>query len=574
MNAMHHLINTAIILLFTTFSATAQNKKQPRPAVSPETLALYVPGEFKGVKYRLMKPIGFDPKKTYPLILSLHGAGGRGSNNIKNLRNWNEWLADKDLRRRHPCFVLAPQSPTSWFDPFSEHSILPEPGSVVIEDLPEGMRKFARRSLDLAAEVAENPDDPRLKEGVLGRVLEFIDTELVVQYKIDADRVYCIGHSMGGAGTFTAVYQHPDRFAAAIPSAGIFFPWLDARRLKDVPLWIFHGKDDKVVDYIGSRSPFERLQKLGANTKLTTIAGVGHAATVSFNYTGDDPEKGYVTEHASGRTDQTDQVWDWLFRQKRSRQVGDAALNKTLEEINARFKHVELEFLEWPDELHEKLGKMKKLAFVARPVEKFEGKLPLLISLHGGGQRWWNMSLQEQLAISAPGGKIEKLRGFKKLRGYDLAELAGKGIILLEPNTAGLWDADSLDTMLDYLLAKYPRIDKDRVYVMGYSMGGRGTWAWIKESADRFAAAAPCGAGGGDTFDVKKLAKLPIWAMAGGADGDRTTGVRKMVERLRAAGNVNVKHTELEGADHRAGGLAVFSSVELVEWMLGFSKGK
>ena len=76
-----------------------------------------------------------------------------------------------------------------------------------------------------------------------------------------------------------------------------------------------------------------------------------------------------------------------------------------------------------------------------------------------------------------------------------------------------------------------------------------------------------------DLGDVKKLVKLPIWAMAGGADGDRTTGVRKMVERLRAAGNVNVKHTEFEGADHRAG-LAVFSSVELVEWMLGFSKGK
>ena len=60
--------------------------------------------------------------------------------------------------------------------------------------------------------------------------------------------------------------------------------------------------------------------------------------------------------------------------------------------------------------------------------------------------------------------------------------------------------------------------------------------------------------------------------MVGGDDGDRTTGVRKMVERLRAAGNVNVKHTEFEGMDHSAG-TAVFSSVELVEWMLGFSKG-
>ena len=214
---------------------------------------------------------------------------------------------------------------------------------------------------------------------------------------------------------------------------------------------------------------------------------------------------------------------------------------------------------------------MKKVAFVARPVEKIAGKLPLLISLHGGGQRWWDLSLQEQLAISAPGGPFEKKRGFKKLRGYDLAELAGKGMILLEPNTEELWNADSLDTMLDYVLENFPEIDKDRVYVMGYSMGGKGTWVWINESADRFAAAAPCGFNPADTGDVKKLVKLPIWAMAGGADGDRTTGVRKMVERLRAAGNVNVKHTEFEGADHRAG-TAVFSSVELVDWMLGFKR--
>ena len=273
------------------------------------------------------------------------------------------------------------------------------------------------------------------------------------------------------------------------------------------------------------------------------------------------------------------------FRQSRQRntrpaaaaqptQDGDAKLTETLAGMNARFKNIELELLEWPGELHEKLGKMKKVAFVARPVEKIAGKLPLLISLHGGGPRWWDLSLQEQLAISAPGGPFEKKRGFKKLRGYDLAELAGKGMILLEPNTAGLWDADSLDTMLDYVLANYPKIDKDRVYVMGYSVGGRGTWAWINESADRFAAAAPCGFNPADTGDVKKLVKLPIWTMAGGADGDRTTGVRKMVERLRAAGNVNVKHTEFEGADHRAGGRAVFSTVELVEWMLRFSKGE
>ncbi len=50
---MRHLINTAVILLLVISPATAQNKNQPKPNVSAETLALYVPGEFKGVQYRL-----------------------------------------------------------------------------------------------------------------------------------------------------------------------------------------------------------------------------------------------------------------------------------------------------------------------------------------------------------------------------------------------------------------------------------------------------------------------------------------------------------------------------------------
>jgi Ca2+-binding EF-hand superfamily protein len=254
-------------------------------------------------------------------------------------------------------------------------------------------------------------------------------------------------------------------------------------------------------------------------------------------------------------------------------QAGEAKLAETLAGINARgtgqrFKNIELELFEWPSELHEKLGKMKKFAFVARPVEKIAGKLPLIIYLHGGAQRWWDMSLQQQLAI---------LRSPKRkmLRGFDFAELAGKGLIVLEPNIEGLWNADSLDTMLDYVLETFPEIDKDRVYVMGYSMGGKGTWAWINKSADRFAAAAAGGfSGGSDKDNVKKLARLPIWGMAGSNDGGSATGMRKMVERLKAAGNVNVKCTVFDGG-HKEGGEGMFSTtVELVDWMLGFSKGK
>jgi len=247
-------------------------------------------------------------------------------------------------------------------------------------------------------------------------------------------------------------------------------------------------------------------------------------------------------------------------------QGGDTKLRETLAEMNAQFKNVEVELLEWPDELHTNLGKMTKHALVTRPVEKVEGKLPLLINLHGGGPRWFNMSFQQQLVVAQQVGMK---------RGFDLAELAGKGLIVLDPNTTERWDADWLDTMLDYVLETFPEIDKDRVYVMGYSAGGGATWRWINQSPDRFAAAAPCGfTGGSAQDDAKKLAKLPIWAMAGGDDGKNPAGIRNMVERLKAAGNENVKHTEFEGADHRAGGKAVFGTAELVDWMLGFKRLK
>ena len=61
--------------------------------------------------YRLLRPIADHPDTAYPLILSLHGAGGKGTDNIKNLRHWNETLAEETHRRKYPSFVLAPQTP-------------------------------------------------------------------------------------------------------------------------------------------------------------------------------------------------------------------------------------------------------------------------------------------------------------------------------------------------------------------------------------------------------------------------------------------------------------------------------
>ncbi len=308
---MLHRITVATIalLLFVFSSSEAQTRKrQKKAAVSERTLALYEPGEFDGVKYRLMKPIDFDTTKTYPLILSLHGAGGKGTDNVKNLRNWNEYLADESLRRKHPCFVLAPQSAISWNDPTSPVVDSPNLSAEAIASWPAAWRsRIDRYRQRLTA----------APKGNLHTVLRLIDEKLSKQFKIDVNRIYCIGHSMGGMGTFTAVYQHPDRFAAAIPTAGGFPPWRDASRIKDVPTWTFHGAADTVVPTDFTRYVFSKMKKLGGNMKYTELRGVGHGANaIAFKYSGDNAEDGYITQYASDRPDKTSDVWDWLFAQR------------------------------------------------------------------------------------------------------------------------------------------------------------------------------------------------------------------------------------------------------------------
>ena len=100
-------------------------------------------------------------------------------------------------------------------------------------------------------------------------------------------------------------------------------------------------------------------------------------------------------------------------------QSGD--IQKTLNDINARFQNVQVSIVGWPDGIQQKLGKLKKSAFMALPRKESTGKLPLLIALHGAGGKTW--SLEEQLDLPAI------------VKGLSLVELAGKELILIESNS-------------------------------------------------------------------------------------------------------------------------------------------
>lgn len=239
----------------------------------------------------------------------------------------------------------------------------------------------------------------------------------------------------------------------------------------------------------------------------------------------------------------------------------DVGIVEALKDINGAFTNTEVQLVYWPADLQKQLGALKRIAFMSYPRNRPSGKLPLLITLHGAGGK--AMSLTKQLIRSS------------QVKGLSLAELAGKDLILLEPNSADSWDPNSLNRMLDFVLNTDEQIDRNRVYVMGHSMGGAGTWNWILQSADRFAAAAPCGfSSGTSTEGLEKLTRLPVWGMVGGEDGNNVAAIQTMVNNLRASGNTNVGLTAFPRANHAKGNAAVFSSVNLVDWMLTFSLTK
>jgi predicted peptidase len=232
--------------------------------------------------YRVLKPVSVEEGKQYPLIVSLHGAGGVGDDNLSNLRYWNGIMTLPKWRELYPCYVLVPQAipGSNWG---------PKPAMAALADV------YVKDMLPLVFEVVE-----QLRE----------------EHPIDGNRIYALGASMGGSGTWNILAAKPEMFAAAIPVCAGQFPEHYAEKLTGIPLWIFHGYADNTISVDRSRDAFAALKKAGANVKYTEMRGVGHAAWVpAFRYVGDDRIRGYETSYSGEECDRTDQVWDWLFAQ-------------------------------------------------------------------------------------------------------------------------------------------------------------------------------------------------------------------------------------------------------------------
>jgi predicted peptidase len=120
-------------------------------------------------------------------------------------------------------------------------------------------------------------------------------------------------------------------------------------------------------------------------------------------------------------------------------------------------------------------------------------------------------------------------------------------------------------------LTKHLPIDRNRIYLIGQSMGGGGSWSLAGNHPDTFAAVVPI-CGWGRVRDAEKLKSIPIWAFHG--DQDDRIPVRKsreMVNAIKAAGGEKIKYSELTGAGHLIA-YGVCNRKDLPVWIYSQSK--
>ena len=218
--------------------------------------------------YRVLSPPKIEPGKKYPLVLFLHGAGERGSDNKAQLK-WGVADFAKNMDK-HPCFLVVPQCP--------------------------GGQKWCE--VNWAAREHSMPSEPAKPLLAARKVIE----QMIKDQPVDAGRLYVTGLSMGGYGTWDALQRWPELWAAGIPVCG-GGDLAGAKKMAKTPIWAFHGDKDGAVPVERSRKMIEAIRQAGGQPKYTEYPGVGHNA--------------WTPAYGSAET------MDWLFAQRKAQDGKD-----------------------------------------------------------------------------------------------------------------------------------------------------------------------------------------------------------------------------------------------------------
>lgn len=237
----------------------------PSPALQTERTNSFVERSHANARgdkmpYLLFLPPGYNKREQYPLVLWLHGGGSRGDD-LKVLLAYGEqhgpgFLARADNQAKFPSLIIAPQCPANRF-----------------WDNPESAQPNTEMKL----------------------VLEILD-RVQAEYSVDKNRLYVMGMSLGGYGTWGMIARRPGMFAAAVPICG-GGNTANAAAMKQTAIWAFHGDEDEMVSVKESQRMIAAIKNAGGNPRYTEYKGVGHNSWV--------------------RAFAEPELLSWMFRQKR-----------------------------------------------------------------------------------------------------------------------------------------------------------------------------------------------------------------------------------------------------------------
>jgi predicted peptidase len=216
-------------------------------------------------KYVVFVPHDYRDDKPYPLILFLHGAGEWGTDGEKQVAV-GLGPAIRKREKTFPFLVVFPQSqkktwPINFKDPQELRAVLANWSDQAAE---------GKRALGMLAEVMKD-------------------------YRVDRERIYLTGLSMGGFGTWTLAASRPEQWAAIAPICGGGDP-AAAEKIKNLPCWCFHGDADTAVRVNRSREMIKALWVAGGHPNYTEYPGVGH--------------------NSWDRAYDTADLYDWLLRHR------------------------------------------------------------------------------------------------------------------------------------------------------------------------------------------------------------------------------------------------------------------
>ena len=197
-----------------------------------------------------------------------------------------------------------------------------------------------------------------------------------------------------------------------------------------------------------------------------------------------------------------------------------------------------------------------KFPFVEYVSDNKDEKLPLIVQLHGAGERG---SGNDDLKL------VERL-GFSNV----ISEISVNCRIVMPQCPEGTFWVAKLESLIEFIeqIIEEYNVDTSRVYLTGLSMGGYGTWYTAMARPDLFAAIAPV-CGGGMAWNADVLT-MPVWAFHG--SDDNVVSViqsEEMVKNLKENGSI-VKFSRLEGRGHDISN-EVFN-MELFQWLLSHTR--